>query len=67
MVNVVVVVDVVVFYHIYNSVCPASGRLGVRFGVFRPAQEFFTHMETSPRPMKAANFDLCSSPMTIEQ
>ena len=38
-------------------------------GVYRPTREFFTHMETSPLPVKAANFDLCSWPslMAIEQ
>ena len=34
------------------------------FGVFHPTRGFFTHMETSPLPLKAANFDLCSA---IEQ
>ena len=37
------------------------------FGVLRPTREFFTHMETSPLPVKAADFDLCSALMAIEQ
>ena len=36
------------------------------FGVDRPTQEFFTHMETSQLPVKG-NFDLCSALMVIEQ
>ena len=35
------------------------------FGVFRPTREFFTHFETSP--WRAANFDLCSALIAIEQ
>ena len=35
--------------------------------VFRPTREFFTHMETSPLPMKGCKFDLCSELMIIEQ
>ena len=26
------------------------------FGVFRPTQEFFTHLETSPLPVKGCKF-----------
>ena len=37
------------------------------FGVFCPTREFFTHMETSPLPGRAAKFDLCSALMAIEQ
>ena len=33
--------------------------------VFRPTREFFTDMETSPFP--AANFDLCSALVAIEE
>ena len=36
-------------------------------GVFRPNQEFFTHMETSPLPVKSCKFWLCSALMAIEQ
>ena len=35
------------------------------FMVFRPTREFFTDMETSPFP--AANFDLCSALVAIEE
>ena len=37
------------------------------YGVYRPTREFFTHLETSPLPMRAANFDLCSALMAIAQ
>ena len=37
------------------------------FGVNRPTREFFTHIETSPLLVKAANFDQCSKLMAIEQ
>ena len=35
--------------------------------VFPTTWEFFTHMKTSPLPMKAANFDLCSELFVFEQ
>ena len=35
--------------------------------VYRPTREFLTHMETSPLRWRAANFDLCSALMAIEQ
>ena len=35
------------------------------FGFFHPTREFFTHIEMSPLPLKAA--DLCSALMAIEQ
>ena len=35
--------------------------------VYRPTQEFFTHMETSPLLVKGCNFDLCSALTAIEQ
>ena len=41
--------------------------LFVCFGVYRPTREFFTQMETSPIPVKGANFDLCSALLAIEQ
>ena len=37
------------------------------FRGFSPTRGFFTHMETSPLPVKAANFDICSALMAIEQ
>ena len=50
-----------------------NGRLGwpfnVRFIVFRPTREFFTYLETSRHRCRwrAANFDLCSALLVIEQ
>ena len=35
------------------------------FVIFRPTWEFFTHMETSPLPMKGCKF--CLAPVAIEQ
>ena len=37
------------------------------FGVYRPTRKFFTQMDTSHRRWCAANFDLCSALMAIEQ
>ena len=37
------------------------------FGVIHPTWEFFTHTEMSPYWWRAANFDLCSAIMAIEQ
>ena len=37
------------------------------FRGFSPTREFFTHIEPSPLPVKAANFDICSVLMAIEQ
>ena len=37
------------------------------FGVFRATRNFYTHLETSPLPVKDANCDLCSALMAIEQ
>ena len=37
------------------------------FGVYRSTWEFITHMKTSPLRWRAANFDLCSALMAIEQ
>ena len=37
------------------------------FGVYRPTQEFFTHLETSPLPVKGWIFYLCSALKAIEQ
>ena len=36
-------------------------------GVYRPTREFFTHMETSPLPVKGCKFDLYSALMAFEQ
>ena len=35
------------------------------FVVFRPTREFFTHIETSPLPVNAADYDLCSALMVF--
>ena len=37
------------------------------FGVYHLTREFFTNMETTPLPVKAVNFDLCSTLISIEQ
>ena len=37
------------------------------FGVFRPTWEFFTHLDTSPLPMKGCNFLSMLAIMAIEQ
>ena len=37
------------------------------FSAFRPTVEFFTHMETSPLPVKGCKFDLYSALVAIEQ
>ena len=37
------------------NICP-NGSLICLFGVYRPTREFFTHMETSPLPVKACKF-----------
>ena len=37
------------------------------FGVYRPTRQFFTYMETSPLRGRAANYDLCSALMAIDQ
>ena len=37
------------------------------FGGFRPTWEFFTHMESSPLPVKGCKFYLCFALMAIEQ
>ena len=37
------------------------------FWGFCPIREFFTHIETSPLPMKGCEFDLCLAFMAIEQ
>ena len=39
---------------IYNE--DIYGSLFCLFGVFRPTQEFFTYMDTSPLPVKGYNF-----------
>ena len=36
-------------------------------GGFCPPPEFFTHLETSPVPVKGFNYNLCSALMAIEQ
>ena len=41
--------------------------LFVFFGVFRPTREFFTHSRCHHCRWRAANFDLCSTLMAIEQ
>ena len=51
-------------YYIYSSFVCLFFRL---FVIFRPIWEFFTHMETSQLLVKAANFDLCSALIAIEQ
>lgn len=49
-----------------NTWCTASGFLSF-FLFFRPTQGFFfTHMERTPLPVKAANFDLYSALMAIQ-
>ena len=48
------------FYH-HEKICCIHHRSQYNvylFGDFRPTREFFTNMETSPLPVKAANFDL---------
>ena len=37
------------------------------FGLFRPTREFFTHLDTSPLPVKGTIFNICSALMAIEQ
>ena len=37
------------------------------FRVYRLPREIFTHMETSPLPVKGCKFELCSALMAIEQ
>ena len=50
-----------------------SGRWNAGRGVFnrvpicRPTREFFIHLETSPLPAMAVNFDRCSALMAIMQ
>ena len=53
-----------------NKICPLTcscllrcksikiivGFFGVFYGVYRPTREFFTHMETSPLPVKGCKF-----------
>ena len=51
-------------HHIYEPI-----GLFCLFGVFRPIQEFFTHVETSPLPGKDRNFFTCawhSRPLSSE-
>ena len=40
---------------------------GCLFRVYDPTREFLNYMETLPLLMKAANYDLCSALMAIEQ
>ena len=35
-------------------------------GFYRVTQEFFTHIETSPLPLKGSKFGICSASMAIE-
>ena len=50
----------------WNNLISGGFFLFVCLGFFRPTRGIFTHMETSP-DVTAANFDLCSVLMAIEQ